>query len=487
MFMQKNSLILIVDDDPISASIAEAALNFPGCFFAVADNGTDGFISALSLKPDIILLDVIMPGMDGFEVCRRIRQTFGISEVPIVMVTELDDKDSRIRGIEAGADDFISKPFNREELQARVRSILRLNRYRRILAERARLDWLTENSDECYLMTDENDGLTYANRAALAMLDLDERTPLDGSVSFRAAAERRYAFHPEGDWEDWLPLAPTADARERFLVHPETGESAVIWLQVEMHDVFEDTPPRRLIRLRDVTAQLNSRQEMRTFHSMLSHKMRTPLYQLVTTVEMLREGNAVLREDERKELLDICAEGGNRLNAQIQDILQYIETPEIRAEGRCEAQKLPRIVDRITMDMEIPTPLVLMEADAAQSALGLSEHAIEWMLTEIIENSKKFHPTRTPSIIANIVRNDHRTVWISVEDDGVNMPPDELAKVWLPYYQREKKFTGEVEGMGLGLSMVAVMVWKSGGTCQMRNRDNGPGVRVELSLPAAWD
>jgi DNA-binding response OmpR family regulator len=484
--MQKTSLILIVDDDPISTSIAKAALNFPGCSFALADNGTDGFVSALSLKPDIILLDVIMPGMDGFEVCRRIRQTSGISEVPVVMVTELDDKDSRIRGIEAGADDFISKPFNREELQARVRSILRLNRYRRIVAERARMDWLTENSDECYLMTDENDGLVFANRAALAMLDLDERTPMDGGVSFHAAAARRYTIHPEQAWEDWLPLVPATGQRERFLVHPETGDSTATWLQVEVHDEFEDSPPRRLIRLRDVTSQLSARQEMRTFHSMLSHKMRTPLYQLVTTVEMLREGNAILQEDERKELLDICAEGGNRLNAQIQDILQYIETPEERAEGHCEASELPRIISRITMDLEVPTPLVLMESDVSDSGMGLSCHAIEWIFTELIENSKKFHPSRTPSIIVRIVRNDQRSVWISVEDDGVNMPPDELEKVWLPYYQREKKFTGEVEGMGLGLSMVAVLAWKSGGTCLMRNREDGAGVRVELRLPATW-
>ena len=90
--------------------------------------------------PDLILLDVMMPGMDGFEVCRSLRADPLLAEVPVVMVTALDDRDSRLQGIEAGADDFVSKPFDRVELRARVRTIARLNRYRQLLVVNRQLE-----------------------------------------------------------------------------------------------------------------------------------------------------------------------------------------------------------------------------------------------------------------------------------------------------------------------------------------------------------
>ncbi len=77
----------------------------------------------------------MMPGMDGFELCRLIRRDTIIGEMPVLLVTALDDIDSRLEGIEAGADDFLSKPIDRAELRLRVRTITRLNRYRKILAD----------------------------------------------------------------------------------------------------------------------------------------------------------------------------------------------------------------------------------------------------------------------------------------------------------------------------------------------------------------
>ncbi|MBI5800616.1 MAG: response regulator, partial [Verrucomicrobia bacterium] len=102
-------------------------------------NGPDALARAAELQPDLILLDVMMPGMDGFAVCERLRATSALAEVPILLVTALDDRDSRLRGIEVGADDFITKPFDRGELRARVRALLRLNRYRKLLETREHL------------------------------------------------------------------------------------------------------------------------------------------------------------------------------------------------------------------------------------------------------------------------------------------------------------------------------------------------------------
>jgi DNA-binding response OmpR family regulator/nitrogen-specific signal transduction histidine kinase len=131
--MEENSTILIVDDERIGRDTLEALLVGQNYDLAFASDGAEALTRAAELTPDLILLDVMMPGMDGFEVCQRLRADPLLADVPIIMVTALDDRDSRLRGIEAGADDFVSKPFDRVELRARVRTITRLNRYRQLL------------------------------------------------------------------------------------------------------------------------------------------------------------------------------------------------------------------------------------------------------------------------------------------------------------------------------------------------------------------
>jgi PAS domain S-box-containing protein len=129
------STILIVEDEHTMREGLEDLLASEGYHVASADNGAQALARAAELTPDLILLDVLMPDIDGLEVCRRLRADPLLTEVPVVMVTSLGDRDSRLRGFEAGADDFVSKPIDEAELLARVRAITRLNRYRRLLLE----------------------------------------------------------------------------------------------------------------------------------------------------------------------------------------------------------------------------------------------------------------------------------------------------------------------------------------------------------------
>ena len=137
--MTTSSNILIVDDDSRGRETLEAVLTGLGHNLHFCDNGLDALKQASILQPDVILLDVMMPVMDGFEVCRRLRADPLLADVPVVMTTALDDKASRLAGIEAGADDFITKPIDRMEIRARVNSIIRLNRYRKLMKQQADL------------------------------------------------------------------------------------------------------------------------------------------------------------------------------------------------------------------------------------------------------------------------------------------------------------------------------------------------------------
>jgi signal transduction histidine kinase len=138
------STILIVDDNASARETLVAMLENQEYDIELAEDGFHALQILQQLQPDLILLDVMMPGMDGFEVCRRIRAASQLAEVPIIMLTALDDRASLLQGIEAGADDFLIKPVDRYELTARVRTITRLNRYRTLQKQRENLREMTE-------------------------------------------------------------------------------------------------------------------------------------------------------------------------------------------------------------------------------------------------------------------------------------------------------------------------------------------------------
>lgn len=120
--------VLVVDDHPSSRMTAVALLSVEGYDVLEADSGPAALLSVEKHNPDLILLDVMMPGMDGFEVCRQLKQDEKTRLIPIVFVTALNDRRARLKGIDVGGDDFLTKPFDQLELSARVKSLVRQKR-----------------------------------------------------------------------------------------------------------------------------------------------------------------------------------------------------------------------------------------------------------------------------------------------------------------------------------------------------------------------
>ncbi|KES08482.1 chemotaxis protein CheY [Streptomyces toyocaensis] len=117
--------VLVVDDDPTVAEIVTGYLDRAGYVVDRAGDGPDALARAAAHRPDLVVLDLMLPGMDGLEVCRRMR---GHGPVPVIMLTARGDEDDRILGLEVGADDYVTKPFSPRELVLRVESVLRRSR-----------------------------------------------------------------------------------------------------------------------------------------------------------------------------------------------------------------------------------------------------------------------------------------------------------------------------------------------------------------------
>jgi putative two-component system response regulator len=130
--MKAKPIILVVDDEPQNIELLEAYLVPQGYEIVKAANGEEALGKLFSNQIDVMLLDVMMPGMDGFEVIRMIRQDNKYRNhrrLPIILVTALRETEDRIKGIEAGCDDFLSKPVDKMELLARVRSLVKVKAY----------------------------------------------------------------------------------------------------------------------------------------------------------------------------------------------------------------------------------------------------------------------------------------------------------------------------------------------------------------------
>jgi DNA-binding response OmpR family regulator/two-component sensor histidine kinase len=479
--LQYTPHVLIIDDEMVSREALNALLVNEGYHLRFADNGVSGLAMAEASPPDLVLLDVMMPEVDGFEVCRRLRASSILAEVPVVMVTALDDRESRIAGIEAGADDFISKPVNRSELRARVRTITRLNRYRRLVARDAQLQWLLEQSRDGYVMMREDRRLVFANAKARMLLGLQAGDEVD-SVDFLESARRLYKLEPPAAWVAW---AEGESGEAVFLVRPESGTAAAFWVAVTELHCAECGPLSRLVQLRDVSRERASAIETAKLSRLIPHKLNTPLNHVSVSLSLLEEFTKCGElPSDFTELLTIARTGADQLTESVGDIMRYMSlSAEQRSSGRLSMTDLERLLAEVSAELGISTPRREIAEDCLHSSVALDDPALSLVIHELLENAKKFHPLGQPTIQCVVDRPAKDRVRLRIADDGVHLSPEQLARVFVPFDQAEKFPTGETPGMGLGLPLVRNLLWQIGGEIHLENRHDRAGIVVEIEFP----
>ncbi len=182
--------VLVVDDVPANVRLLEARLSAEYFDVVTATSGQEALAVCERAECDLVLLDVMMPDMDGFEVCRRLKSNPATHHIPVVMVTALDQPSDRVRGLEAGADDFLTKPIPEMALIPRVRSLARL----KVVTDELRMRALT--SREIGIQPPERDALTDTGRNGRVLI-VDDRPASYERIAAALKAEHEVEVEPD--------------------------------------------------------------------------------------------------------------------------------------------------------------------------------------------------------------------------------------------------------------------------------------------------
>jgi two-component system, cell cycle sensor histidine kinase and response regulator CckA len=491
--MNQNGTILIADDEPIGRETLAGLLTTEGYRLAFACSGAQTLNRAIELIPDLILLDVMMPEMDGFEVCRRLRANPLLAEVPIILVSALDESDSRLRGIEAGADDFISKPFDRIELRARVRSIMRLNRYRRLLEERVKFERLFTLLPNGIMVIDCKGNINLANPAMLRMLrDEDGERVIGRRLLDFIAPEMAAAF--SACLSDIAVGAPQSTQFETSIVRLD---GVVFPAEVDVGKFLCDNHPAAQIIVRDITekksleAQVLRAQRIEsigTLASGIAHDLNNVLTPTIMAIQILKKGLIDPRSQKILKTLEETTHRGAELVKQVLLFGRGIEGDRTIIPARDLIMEIERIVKEIfskSIDIRASLP------DDLWSIVGDSTQLHQVLMNLCVNARDAMQNKGTLSISArNFLIDDSYTrmnlearvgpyIIISISDTGVGIPPKLLDKIFEPFFTTKELG----QGTGLGLSTAIGIVKSHGGFINVYS-EVGKGTEFRIYLPA---
>ena len=472
------SKILIVDDEINAVRMLRGLLIPDGYNVLTAHSGAEALTVAMR--------DVMMPDMDGYEVCAKLRADLRLANVPILLLTALDDQESRIHGLEAGADDFISKPFDSFELRARLRTITRLNRFRQLYEERARLEAAIAYAPYGVVLA-ELDGQILQRNAAFVRLLAPIATEIDNFYSY-LPAETALKLK-QSIASDPITLTPLETALNVALNPATVVEISFALVPWEgrriVHFVVRDlTEAKQFNEARQIAEAAN--QAKSEFLASMSHELRTPLNVILGMAEILRKKTLGELNRDQQESVASVEESGRYLLSLINDILDLskIEAGMLQldiqeAAVRDVVESSLRFVreaahrKKITLESSYRQEILYLHVDASR---------LKQILVNLLANSVKFTPEGGHITIEVSQPIDRHQISFSVQDNGIGIDEKDLPKLFKSFQQIDSALNRKYAGTGLGLSLVKRMTEMHGGTVAVASKP-GQGARFTITLP----
>ncbi|MDB6062545.1 MAG: histidine kinase [Verrucomicrobiaceae bacterium] len=532
----QTSTILIVDDETNDRKLLEVLLLPEGYLTASVGSGAEALVAIAQQPPDLILLDALMPDMDGCTLAALLKADPQTSSIPIIMVTAQTDRESRLEALKAGAEEFLSKPVDRSELCLRVRNLLRLKAFGDFLQNQSwameqavkirtselreseeRFSVFMESSPVLAWIKDSDGRFLYTNKAWSRLLDIEIEDGVD-KMDSSSVIPGVFEKLREADWDVlttakviqsplWIPAAdgtlhywnsikfPIQEASGRVVV----GGIAIDVTQQKLAEIeiqnLNATLEQRVI---DRTADLEqARREAdaankakSSFLAAMSHEIRTPMNGVIGMVDVLHQTSL---KGYQLEMVDLIRDSANSLLTIIDDVLDFSKIEAGRLDIEYASLSMLDVVERACSMLDHfaskkNVELTVFVDPAIPSEVLGDSLRLRQILLNLISNAIKFSSGRAEAgcvsvrVILIESGNEKTTVEVIVADNGIGMDEPTSARLFTAFTQADASTTRRFGGTGLGLVITRHLVELMSGHMQLQSV-LGIGSTFSLQLP----
>lgn len=497
----KRETILVVDDHEINRYTTTRLLRSGGFATAEAGSGQEGITVAAKTKPDLIILDVNLPDMDGFEVCKVLRSLPETKSLPIIHVSATFVTDSdRVQGLEGGADGYLIRPLDPLVLLATVRASIRARRAEdAVVRSQRELQSVADNSPDILCRFDTDLNHVFVNAAVERVAGIPA-----ANLIGKSTAEWPLSAELSRTWDDAIrsvldtgsPASldfdfPSPEGEISFsmrLVPERTDEGQIGSVLCVLRDVTE----RRRIELQReslLEAERMARAEAdRTarardeFLATLSHELRTPITAIIGWTHVMKQStdnavwhrgieiiarNAKLQADLINELLEMNRIASGKLRLNLSDLLFH--------------QVVRDAVDSILPSAQIKSIGINVQALEPDAKVRGDASRLQQVVWNILTNAVKFTPEH--GTISLSLTRDGAWVILSIRDSGVGINPEFLGQLFDRFSQADSSAARKHGGLGIGLSIAKQIVELHGGTITASSEGPGQGSTFTVTLP----
>ncbi|MBK8970177.1 MAG: response regulator [Hahellaceae bacterium] len=500
--------ILLVDDNPANLKILYETLDGRGYKLLVADSGEKALSIARRSQPNLVLLDIMMPAMDGFEVCRRLKADTATARSSVIFLSALDDTESKVKGFDVGGVDYISKPFQVREVLARVQNHLKIHALERVLELQNR-ELATDKAGILGAMSEgvyglDADGhINAVNAAACSMLLMREEELLGkpfAHLHFRCSDPRKVGLMQEADQEN-----------ERFLRAFKSGatlrskrsqfareDGSLLPVRYSMTPVGQPNhPTRAVVVFSDISDEIQREQELESVRANLESQ-RSQLAH-VTRLSMMGEMAAGIAHEVNQPLTAIV--NYSRLASRLIKKAPDIDTTMLQEtldKIQKQSERASQVIQHIRNFVKKPTEgkIVLSSSQLAHDILELAQIEARELRAQLFAEFEEplpeidVEPIQLQQVALNLIRNameasasqpggaivrftvkrvGPRQVEFRVADNGPGVAESHRAQLFHPF------FTTKKTGMGIGLTLCQSIVHSHGGEIAYEPGEQGGG------------
>lgn len=502
--------VLVVDDDKINRDLLSRQLKRQGHVATVAENGHRALELMQAQQFDLVLLDIMMPEMDGYQVLEQLKNDAMLRHIPVIVISAVSDLESVVRCIGLGAEDYLFKPFNRVLLKARIDASLEKKRLRdeeqgyleelaimqRIDRElndtldvnramRITLDWAMRrsNADAGLVGVIEEDGIRIvASQGYSTDMHLSVELPAIQRAIQKGQLQRLSTMGSAGDG---IKLLAAARSQIAVPIHRQQKAIGVLLLESVDTECCAAETTDFLARLSDHAAIAISNAQLYAavqsanvaksdFVSLVAHELKTPMTAIKGHADVLTKSIVGPVNEAQVQLLNVIRSNVERMDALVVDLtdVSRIEAGHLRLERG--AVSITEVVEEVVQSTrgqidEKEQTLILQTADNLPPVWGDRARLIQ-VLANLVSNAYKY----TPSGGRIAIRAEHtanqwdpegaqEVVHVAVQDNGIGISPKEQEKVFLKFFRSEDQQARQVPGTGLGLNIAKYLVEMQGG------------------------